>query len=133
MSKVIIDGIEYVPRQNIAARVSIHGMYDCHCFERFTGMYDCHCFERFTGKTVDEVISNWQKHSEKDTLAYLGQDKTPSNIGVTVLCPAIVLDANDKELRRVGEMVFERGDPSLWRDALLADPDIPRLLAKEPT
>ena len=122
MSKVIIDGIEYVPRQNIAARVSIHGMYDCHCFERFTGMYDCHCFERFTGKTVDE-----------DTLAYLGQDKTPSNIGVTVLCPAIVLDANDKELRRVGEMVFERGDPSLWRDALLADPDIPRLLAKEPT
>lgn len=118
MSEVIVDGIRYFPDGKVASRVSIHGMFDCHCFEKFSG------------NSVDEVIAAWIEHSKEDTIAYLEGDKKPSNIGTTMLCPAIVLGADDKELRRVGPMIPERGDPTDWKKALLADPDIPRLLAE---
>lgn len=130
--EVIIDGVKYVPEIPIAQHVSIHGMYDCHAFERFTG------------STVDEVIENWLEHSyENESCKY----------GATDLCPAIVLDADGKELRRVpsgkGLMhstlvvypsYYLRGDYrhvrkldmnqlEAYAEALKNDPDIPRLLA----
>lgn len=124
MTTVIIDGVPYVPATNIACRVSIHGMYEMHLFHRITG------------KTVDEVIKNWKNHNAKKQPALVGEREV-DDLGPSMLCPAVVLDANDKELRRVGEMVFpEHGtrqaktqDIEKYRTALLADPDITRLLA----
>lgn len=94
------------PKEPLAARLSLYGMYDCHNFDSLRG------------RTVDEVIERWRDMEDK-----------------TMLCPVIVLDARDKELRRVGPMVFRAydGTPNEkqladWRAACLADPDIPRLL-----
>jgi len=89
-----------------ANRVSIHGMYDAHLFQKVTG------------NSVDEIILNWVL--EEDDVQY----------GPTSLCPAIVL-CGKRELRRVGPMVHRRTDAAVlkqYREALLADPDIPRLL-----
>jgi hypothetical protein len=109
-----------------ANRVSIHGMYDCHLF---------HAVE---GSTVAEVIGNWRLHNQQFQPAIVG-GKEVKDLGPSGLCQIIVL-SGEKELRRVGPMVFSRG-PRLagqcdekalqeWRDAALADPDIPRLLAE---
>lgn len=107
----------------VADRVAIHGMYDMHLF---------HPVE---GATVDEVIANWRQHNA--TLHPATVDgREVDDMGPSSLCPAIVL-AGKKELRRVGSMVFQMGNEraacdkaalKAWRDALLADPDIPRLL-----
>jgi hypothetical protein len=125
-SEVIVDGVRYVPERGLAARVSIHGMYEAHLF---------HDIE---GRTVDEVIKNWLQHNAKKQPAIVGGDYC-SDLGPSMLCPAIVLDAKGKELRRVGSMVFpddnNRRKPAssvaleAYRNALSADPDIPRLLA----
>jgi hypothetical protein len=101
-------------------------------------MYDSHLFHKYEGATVREVIRNWLRHISKPIPASVdGRDV--DDLGPTALCPAIVLDG-DTELRRVGEMVhpdFETRGPkscravlAYWR-ALRADPDIPRLLAKQ--
>jgi len=126
MNEVIIDGVKYIPEHALAARVSIHGMYDMHLFHEIKG------------KTVDEVIKNWKEHNKKKHPAVVG-DREVDDMGVSALCPAIVIDANDKELRRVGSMVFcaydgsrkprSEEDVEAYRAALLADPDIPKLLA----
>lgn len=127
MKEVVVDGVRYVPADNPAARVSIYGMYDCHCFEKFEG------------KTVDKVIENWKMHNRKPTMARIGSaDAEPSNIGFCDMTPVVVLDHNEKELRRVGGWIHCRGregkideaEVDAWRNALLADPDIPRLLAE---
>lgn len=122
---VTIDGVEYVPANARADSVSIHGMFDCHLFERFTG------------KSVDELIDNYLEFIKEDTMGtFAGSDKV-HNIGVPDLCPAIVM-SGEKELRRVGPMVGARSykcggklDKKAleeYRAALKADPDIPRLL-----
>ncbi len=127
VESVVINGVEYAPKEPLAASASVHGMYDCHNFDSLKG------------KTVDEIIENWR--NSEDTLAtYAGSDKV-HNIGRTMLCPVTVLDARGKELRRVGPMVFRSYDGkstpnedqlAKWRSACLADPDIPRLLRNQP-
>lgn len=108
-----------------AARVSIHGMYDCHLFHEITG------------SSIDEVISNWVKHISKTIPAIFAGGQKVSDLGPSCLCPAIVLDEHGKELRRVGKMVFpdystRTPDPTSlakYREALLSDPDIANLLS----
>ena len=123
---VIIDGIKYVPERGIAVLVSIHGMYGCHLFHQIPGA------------TVDEVIANWMAHNEVLQPAIVGGRPVP-DLGPSILCSAMVMGADDKELRRVGGMIFPEGETrqpkcpeevEAWRAALLADPDIPRLLAQ---
>ena len=108
-----------------ADRVSIHGIYDMHLFHRYTGA------------TVDEVIANWRQHISEPIPAMVG-DREIEDMGPTDLCDAIVL-SDKKELRRVGGMVFADSETRAPRDenaveryrqALLADPDIPQLLAE---
>ena len=118
MSQVFIDGVEYIPVPQ-ADGISVWGMYDSHLFHRHKG------------STVDEVIADWKAHNSKPNMAYVGNDKTPRDIGTTELCPAIVL-CGKKELRRIGQMVFwppKEKDLAAWRKAMLDDPDVPRLLA----
>ena len=123
--EILVDGVRYVPDEDIADRVSIWGMYDCHCFHRIEG------------RNVDEIIDNWKAHNRKKQPAILSG--TPvDDLGPSNLCPAIVL-RGEKELRRVGQMVFpaegkNRGQPKrpedleAYRAVLKADPDIERLL-----
>lgn len=107
----------------VARRVSVHGMYDCHCFEPFTG------------KTPDALVDSWLEFIKEPTLATFSKGGPQHNIGVPDLCPAIVLDGDENELRRVGVWVRAReGKPdpaevAAYRAALKADPDIPRILA----
>lgn len=99
------------------------------------GMFDCHLFHRYEGATVDDVIASWRKHIAAPIPATFKDGTSVDDLGPTDLCPAIVLDADGTELRRVGTMVHVRGrepDAGLLREyraALLADPDVPRLLA----
>lgn len=125
--RITLNGVEYV-RPGVEAApdcVSIHGMYDMHLFHPIKGA------------TVDEVIENWRQHNRELQPAMVGGHKV-DDLGPSNLCPAIVL-RGDKELRRVGQMIFPRDTANdragcdedklrAWRDALLADPDIPRLL-----
>lgn len=107
--------LERLAGEPVALRVSIYGMYDCHAFQKIEA------------KSVDEVIAKWLEHNANMDDAY----------GPTSLCHAIVLDG-DRELRRVGKMVFpdektgaakHPADIEKYRQALLNDRDIPRLLA----
>src|SRR5699024_5092470 len=98
------------------------------------GIYDMHLFHKYDGSTVDEVIDNWLAHISEPILAIVGERKI-DDMGPTDLCPAVVL-AGEIELRQVGKMVHVRKDRKpdqedieSYRQALLADPDIPRLLA----
>ena len=99
-----------------------------------TGLYDCHLFTGFEGHTVDEVIDNWRKHNATPNPAIVGGHKV-NDLGPADLCPAIVIDGNGKELRRVGKMIFWKGEQTSdaevqrLRTAWLEDPDIPFLLA----
>jgi hypothetical protein len=90
------------------------------------GMNGNHTFERVKGSDPFKVASRWlemlQHRDEFD------------------LCPAIVIDDNGKELRRVGDMVFHdtkrdcAKNPSALMDyveELFTDPDIPRLLQEQ--
>lgn len=98
------------------------------------GIYDMHMFHRYEGATVDELVDNWIAHIANPIPAIVGGVEY-ADIGPTALCPAIVM-CGDKELRRVGPMVHTRDrkpkpeDVEIYKAALLADPDIPRLLAK---
>lgn len=119
------------PIDHIAARVRIYGMYNCHLFHKIKG------------STVDEIIANWEAHNREEHPARF-LDGEGRDIGPSCLCPAIVISSTDKELRRVGEVVsprpigtlrllsLERYDKELaaYRQALLDDPDISRLLEK---
>ena len=126
MSQVVIDGIRYIPEHAQAARVSIHGMYDMHLFHRVEG------------KSVSAIIAAWEEHNSHKHPAIVG-DREVDDMGQSSLCPATVLDAQGKEIRRVGEMVFTDYKTRLarpeqleaYRKALSDDPDIPRLLAEQ--
>jgi len=99
------------------------------------GMFDCHLFCPFSGSTVDEVIAQWREQNSKPYPAIVGGQEV-SDLGFAYLCPAIVL-LNGKDVRRVGEMVMQdyktkqpcEDEVRAYRQALLNDPDIPRLLA----
>lgn len=102
--EITIDGVRYKRIDRIADRVSTYGMYDCFLFHEFKG------------KSAEEIAQAWQAHKDAE-------------LGKTSLCPVIVLEG-DKELRRVGQMVFRHAELQQWIDACNADPDIPRLLAQ---
>ncbi len=87
-------------------------------------MHDSHCFVRYYASNVDELIGLWRRdllHGEP-----------------LALCPIIVL-SGDRELRRVGKMVhygFRGRGPdeeaiNAFRAAILADPDISRIMAAD--
>jgi hypothetical protein len=86
-------------------------------------MTDDHTFRRPKAKSIDELIEGWRRDIKHDS-------------GL-MLCPVIVL-CSDKEVRRVGEAVhanYRTGEPdsetavNAYRLALLADPDVERLMA----
>ena len=99
------------------------------------GMFDNHCFHKYTGSTVDEIINQWIEHISEPIPAIVGEREV-DDLGPTSLCPAIVM-AGNKELRRVGKMIFpdlktkkpSYDDVEEYKKALLEDPDISRLLA----
>jgi hypothetical protein len=109
--EIVVDGLRYRRVDRHANRVSVHVMYDCHLFRKLEGA------------SVQALIEDWQHECEKPE----------PDLGEPFLCPAIVLDG-DKELRRVGSMVFP-GAPDTtkkleeWRTLVSRDPDIPRILA----
>lgn len=115
--EIVINGRTYVAA-NVGTRISPHLMYDCHLFR------PC------VGSTVDEIIADFVAEVRKPHERY----------GKPMLCPIIVLEGK-REIRHVGEMVFPRwhheksfetvNESQLrkWRDAVLADPDIPRLVS----
>ena len=102
-----------------------------------SGMFDRHLFCKLKGSTVDDIIKAWREQNSKPYPAIVGGDKV-DDLGPITLCPAIVL-SGDSEIRRVGPMVFPASSYSTldetkvaaYRDALLADPDIPRLLSEQ--
>ncbi len=106
-----------------ATKVSIHYMYDAFVFDKAKGC------------TVDEIITNWLEHNKRKHPALLGGHEV-DDLGPAYLCPAIVLDKDGMELRRVGKMLIphwktkevNQKDLIAYRDALLSDPDIQRLL-----
>lgn len=110
-----VNGVQYRRTDRQANRVS--------CW----AMYDCHAFQKLEGSSVDEVIDHWLRLCDN-----------PDEYGKPSLCPIIVL-TDDKELRRVGPMVFPDGghrpthqvaaDLQKFKQAALADPDISRILA----
>jgi hypothetical protein len=124
LDRINVNGVDYVRAEGqLADRVSIYGMYDMHLF---------HPIE---GATVAQVIANWRAHNRKPRPAMVG-DRKVDDMGPSSLCPIIVLQGKT-ELRRVGPMVFQRGDDraacdevalEAWRTAALSDPDIQRLL-----
>jgi hypothetical protein len=126
-AEVIVDGVRYVPETEFADRVTVYGMYECHLFHRIEG------------RSVDEIIKKWLKHNRHKQPAIVGGDKW-DDLGPSMLCPATVFQG-DKELRRVGTLVFpdggERGRPESleslekYRTALKDDPDIERLLGEK--
>jgi hypothetical protein len=108
----------------LADRLSIHGMYDMHLFHKIHG------------KSVDELIDNWRKHIAEPIPAMVG-DRNIDDMGVSWFCPVIVL-SGETEVRRVGKGIFadyktraprSEDDVNEFRQALLDDPDITRLLA----
>ena len=100
------------------------------------GIYDMHLFHSIEGKSVDEIIMNWMCHIADKIPATVGGKKV-EDMGPSSLCPVIVLEG-DSEIRRVGEMVptcdatrLPKSAKALkkFREDLLSDPDIPRILA----
>lgn len=103
------------------------------------GMYDMHLFHKVEGATVDAVIDAWVKHIAEPIPATIGS-RYVDDLGPSWLCPAIVLDDSGKEIRRVGKGVWPEekrrkprsgDDVEAYRQALLGDPDIPRLLMEQ--
>ena len=99
------------------------------------GMYDNHTFVKFTGGSVDDVIASWRDHNAAPHMRDYG-DYGEIDIGPASLCPAVIINANGKELRRIGKMVdegrrgeYDLGELDRWRSAMLADPDAVALLA----
>lgn len=111
----------------IATRVSIHGMYDCHLFHKIEAT------------SVEGIVQSWLDHNKNPIPRKFIDGREVPDIGPSSLCPAIVLDENGKELRRVGQMVLPKypsraPDPEkveLYVQTLLKDPDISRILAQQ--
>ncbi len=109
------------------------------------GIYDMHLYTSFNGATVDEVIENYKQHNREKHPAIVGGEQI-DDLGKASLCPVrvIIVSPNGKKevLRQVGEMVHpdtsysekkEEKQLAEWRAAVLADPDISRILAANTT
>ena len=118
--EVVIDGLRFRRVDRVATRVSAHVMYDCHLFRALKGA------------SVEALVKDWQQECAKPNEGY----------GRPMLCPVIVLDG-EKELRRVGEMVFPAtmyrdktevaAKLKKWVKAVSDDLDIERLLQQRPS
>jgi len=88
-------------------------------------MFDNHTFKQLHANTVDGLIEEWRALNQS------GSECLKRN-GRADLCSVIIITASDKELRRVGSMVFRNSGPELaqWRAALLSDADVVALLAQ---
>jgi hypothetical protein len=84
-------------------------------------MFDCHLFDELKADTVRGLAEEWKRFQK-------GGDEYSERYGPAYLCPVTVMDG-DKELRRVGKMVFREEELPEFIKALEADPDVPRLLA----
>lgn len=113
--EITIDGVRYRRMDRMATRVSTHVMFDCHLFGELKA------------RTVQGLVDEWRMFIK-------GGAKYSERYGPAYLCPVSVMDG-DKELRRVGTMVFPDSgecDRELgkWLREVNADPDIARLLAQ---
>jgi hypothetical protein len=86
-------------------------------------MFDDHTFKRYSAKSVDDFIEKWRADLKNEDSA---------------LCPVIVM-AGAVEMRRIGKMVhpdWGKGAPrdesavAEFREAVLADPDIARIMSQ---
>jgi len=102
------------------------------------GMYDNHTFKKFNARSVDGLIFLWLAHiSKPNWMAYHSDPKDIFDAGPAELFPVRVMSGK-KELRQVGCAVhvdyrtklpdFKKLE--IFRQELLSDPDIPRLLAE---
>lgn len=105
----------------VAVRVSIHGMFDMHLF---------HGLE---ASTPEGIVEAWREHNNTRPHPATVGGHPVDDMGALVLCSAIVIGPDDKELRRVGKMVHrdEKASVAAWLKAVNDDPDIPRLLAAQ--
>jgi hypothetical protein len=108
---IVVDGVNYIRQNPIPDTVSTWSMHDAHYFVELKG------------SSVDELIEQWR-----------GLEVGHS------LCP-VRLKVGDKQIRKVGKMVHAIYDSSpadakalqdedlrAWREALLDDADVVRLL-----
>jgi hypothetical protein len=114
-NELVIDGVRYVQADRAATHVRTHFMYDCHLFHHSDA------------RSIDELVKLWQAECEKPDKRY----------GPPMLCPVIVMEG-EKEVRRVGHMVFPKTpysecDLGSWLDPVRRDPDIERLLGERGT
>jgi len=101
-----------------------------------SGMFDNHCFHKFNARSVDGLIFLWLAFNSTPNYMRHSEHDKPYDAGPVDLCPAIVI-SDDKEMRRVGEMVhidYKTKLPDFnkleeYRQELLNDPDISSLLA----
>lgn len=92
----------------VANRLGLHAMYGNHTFHKFTHV-----------TSPDDLTHQW--------IAMGGGREND-----IVLCPVIVLNGK-QELRRVGRMLFDANEVEkveAFKAALLADPDVVRLMAE---
>jgi hypothetical protein len=113
MTEVLINGVRYVPAENLPDEVRVYYMHDNHTFTRLLGA------------TLDDILA----HADD-------VESTPGG-SCGMLCPAVLL-GNGKKIRRVGPYAHAGGfkDPkdewregkAKWLKAMEADPDIMRLM-----
>jgi hypothetical protein len=112
-NEITIDGIKYQRMDRVANRAATHLMFDCHAFDELKS------------NSIQGLVEEWQSlcMNEEYTRDY----------GKPYLCPVIIMDG-DKELRRVGTMVFpdsrDCGEQlAKWIGQCKADPELERVLA----
>lgn len=88
------------------------------------GLYDDHVTKRIIADSAEGLVLEW---------LHICVSEQGSGYGAPDLCPAIVIDSDGKEIRRVGSMVsnYTATVPELvaYIKELESDPDIPRLLS----
>jgi hypothetical protein len=112
VSEVVIDGVRYVPDNNINVA-------------SFWYMHDNHTFSRLKGSTLEELAESGFQH---------GLSSSDGS-----LCPVTIIGEDDKEKRRAGLMVHHsyrstpeqwRSEVDRWKSALEADEEVMMLIKK---
>jgi len=89
------------------------------------GLYEDHTTTKIKANSVAGLVSEWLR---------ICAEEQYSEFGAPDLCPAIVIDSDGHEVRRVGSMVsvaISRVSKLVaYIRELESDPDIPRLLAE---
>jgi len=80
-------------------------------------MYDAHFFVELKANTPEGLLAEVPTHRHE-------------KYGTPEICSVIVLDQDDKEIRRVGPCFLYPRNDQKWLDAVKADPDVMRLLAE---